>query len=122
MPQVEIQSVDVTPLDNKLVQVSATIVNRKLTPTHADIDLQNRITPPDIATISGRGLKVIAGLQSDEPQFLNATEQQHRPGEIRIPNIPGKSAVHVRWFVQGTGPYTVQIQSAKGGFDQKKGS
>jgi hypothetical protein len=115
MPQVAIQSVEVKPLAGKLVEVTATIINEKLIPTHADVDVENRITPPDVASISGQGLKVVTGLRSRDPFFQNATEQEYRPSEVRIPNIPGMGAVYVRWLVEGPGPYTINVRSVKGG-------
>ncbi len=118
MPQVAIQSVDVKPLAGKLVEVTATIINEKVIPTHADVDVKNKITPPDVASISGRKLKVIAGLRSSKPFFQDAEEQEYQPQKVRIPNIPGMGAVYVRWLVEGPGPYTINVQSAKGGSDQ----
>ena len=118
MPQVAIQAVDVKPLAGKLVEVTATIINEKLIPTHADVDVENRITAPDMAVISGRRLKVIAALRSSEPFFGDATEQENQPVHVRIPNIPGMGAVYVRWLVEGSGPYTVKVRSVKGGSSQ----
>jgi len=118
MPHVAIQSVDVKPLAGKLVEVTATIINEKVIPTHADGDVQNKITPPDVASISGRRMKVVAALRSSEPFFKNAHEQEHHPADVRIPNIPGMGAVYVRWLVEGSGPYTINVRSVKGGSAQ----
>lgn len=118
MPQVAIQSVDVKPLAGKLVEVTAAVINEKLIPTHADADLKNKITPPDVVSITGRGLKVAAALQSREPFFQNAEEQEKRPAVVRVANIPGMGAVYVRWLVEGPGPYTINVQSVKGGSAQ----
>jgi murein tripeptide amidase MpaA len=118
MPQVAIQSVEVVPKAGRLVEVTAAIINQKLIPTHADVDLRRGVTPPDVATIGGAGVKVIAALQSGEPLFRDAKEQKHQPGEVRIANIPGMGAVYVRWLVHGQGPYTINIRSIKGGSAQ----
>ncbi len=118
MPQVAIQSVDVKPAGGKLVEVTAAIINQKLIPTHADVDLENKITPPDIASITGHGIQVVAGLQSSEPFFQDAEEQEFEQAEIRIPNIPGMGVVYVRWLVEGPGPYTITVRSLKGGRSQ----
>ncbi len=115
MPQVAIQSVDVKPLAGNLIEVTATVVNQKLIPTHADVDVENKITPPDIASISGQGLKVVTGMRSNEPFFQDASEQEFRPAEVRIPSISGMGAVYVRWLVEGSGPYTISVRSVKGG-------
>jgi len=115
MPQVAVETVEVKPLGGGLAEVTATIINEKLIPTRADVDVRNGITPPDVASISGRGLKVVAGLRSGEPFFKNATEQEHRPAEVQIPTIPSVGAVYVRWLVEGTGPLTIEVRSVKGG-------
>lgn len=121
MPQVAIQSVDVKPLGGKLVEVTATIINRKSIPTHADVDVKNKITPPDVASIHARKLAVVAGLWSSEPFFQDASEQEHDPSKVRISNIPGMGAVYVRWLVEGPGPYTINVHSVKGGrFEARK--
>ncbi len=43
------------------------------------------------------------------------TEQKNDPAIIAVKNIPGLSAVTVRWIVQGAGKYTVTVDSRKGG-------
>lgn len=120
MPRVEIQSVEVKELSESLRQVTATVANPRLIPTHAAIDVKRKITPPDLVSIEGRNLSVAAGMWADSPFLENATEQKHRPHELRIKNIPGMQAVYVRWLVEGDGPYTIRVQSVKGGRDEKR--
>jgi len=127
MPQVAVQSVEVEPAGGTgmmpvarggLKQVTATVINRKLTPTHASVDLKNKITPPDVVSISGRDLKVVLALRDDDPFFQNAADQKHQPDRVRVPTIPGMGAVYVRWLATATGPLTVGVRSIKGGSDQ----
>ena len=120
MPQVEIQSATARKLPGGLVEVTAVLVNRKLTPTHAAVDVSNKITPPDLVTIEGKDLKVVLGLTADDPFFQSAAEQKRRPNEMRVPTIPAMGAVHVRWLVRGDGPYTIRVVSQKGGSDRRK--
>jgi hypothetical protein len=120
MPQVEIQSATARKVAGGLVEVTAVLVNRKLTPTHAAVDVRNKITSPDLVTIEGKDLKAVFGLTADDGFFLNAAEQKRRPNEMRIPTIPAMGAVHVRWLVRGDGPYTVRVRSAKGGSDRRE--
>jgi hypothetical protein len=115
MPQVAIDSVKVKPLDGKLFEVTATIVNRKLTPTRAAVDVKNKLTPPDRVTLEGKGAKVIAGLEADNLLFDNPHEQKREPATMRLDTIPGMKAVYVRWLVEGAGPYTVTVATTKGG-------
>jgi len=119
MPQVKINSVDVKRLGPRLVQVTATVVNPKLTPTRSAQDVKHHITPPDVISIEGENLRVVAGLLSDEPSFRKAAAQEHQPAEMQVTRIPGMGSVHVRWLVEGEGPYTVRVRSHKGGSDSR---
>jgi hypothetical protein len=115
MPQVAIQSLDAKPAADGLFEVTAAVANLKLTPTRAAIDVKNKITPPDVVSISGKDLEVVLGLQSRDRFFRNAKEQKRHPEKLRIDTIPGMGAVHVRWLVRGEGPYTISVRSEKGG-------
>jgi hypothetical protein len=59
--------------------------------------------------------KVIAGYQGDSQFFVNNREQKRMPQRMEVTNIPGNSAVYLRWLVSGTGPFTVTADSVKGG-------
>ena len=115
MPQVAVEQVIARPLEGGLVEVTATIVNRKLIPTRSAADVKNKLTPPNRATLSGKNLKVIAGLSADNLLFDNPSEQKLRPESFKLDTIPGMKAVYVRWLVEGAGPYTVAVDTTKGG-------
>jgi hypothetical protein len=119
MPLVRVQSIDVKPLDGGLTQVSAVISNERMLPTHAAVDVLHQITPPDLVTISGAQIKVLVGLTSPDQFFEEAAEQKHHPSTLRLKTIPSMGAAYVRWIVSGPGPYTVRVQSYKGGNDEK---
>jgi hypothetical protein len=120
MPLVRVQSIDVKPLDGGLQQVTAVISNERMLPTHAAVDVLHQITPPDLVTITGSQIKVIVGLTAPDQFFEEATEQKHRPSTLRLKTIPSMGAMYVRWIVSGPGPYTVRVQSYKGGTDERK--
>ena len=115
MPMVKVQSLVRTPLKNGLTQITAVIVNEKLAPTHAAVDVKNKITPPDRVSIAGRDLKVLVGMTANNKFFNGAVEQDRKPQEIRLSNIRGMSAVYIRWIVRGKGPFAVTVRSVKGG-------
>jgi hypothetical protein len=121
MPRVEVQSVETKPLDGGLTEVTAVVANPRLTPTHAAADLAHKITPPDLVSIQGEGVKVVLGLWSADRYFVGAKEQKRRPEVMRIANTPGMGAVYIRWLVTGPGPYTVAVRSQKGGTDRRVG-
>jgi hypothetical protein len=120
MPLVKVQSVEAKSLADGLTEVTAVVANERVTPTHSAADLKHQITPPDIVSISGEDLKVIAGMRDNE-QFSRRPEVQKRnPARIEVPSIAGMRPVYVRWIMEGKGPFTVRIQSVKGGIDERK--
>jgi hypothetical protein len=116
MPRVKVAAVQVQRLGT-VMQITATIANERLIPTRLAIDVQRKITPPDRVTLAGEGVRILTGLVSDEPFFLNARQQKLRPAVLNVDMIPGRGAVYVRWLVEGEGPFTVQVDSARGGRD-----
>ncbi len=119
LPRVKVQSVEVKSLGAGLSEVTATVTNERLQPTHSAGDVKNKITPPDIVSIEGKDLKVIAGMQSEEKFFERPKEQKRDPAKMKIDSIPGMKAVYIRWIVEGAGPYTVTVKSVKGGIAEK---
>ena len=119
MPQVKVQSIAVKPLPGGVNEVTAAIVNQKIIPTHSSADVKHKITAPDIASIAGQNLKVLAGMTCDEQFFQeHPKEQKRQPAELKIDRIGGTGVVYCRWYVTGPGPYTVTIRSVKGGVDE----
>jgi hypothetical protein len=54
-------------------------------------------------------------MQVENKDLNLTTEQKNNPQTIEVPNIPGLGAVTVKWIVQGSGKYTVNVDSKKGG-------
>jgi hypothetical protein len=119
MPQVKIDRIDVERLAGGLLQVTATIVNRKAIPTHTAFDVSRKITPPDVITIAGDNVGVVAALTSDRVVFEPATAQKRNPGEVRLDTVPSMDAMYVRWLVQGSGEIRVRVSSPKGGVAER---
>jgi hypothetical protein len=117
MPLVKVQSVETKSLGDGLVEVTAVVVNERVTPTHSAADVKNKITPADLVSIEGKDLKIITGMHSDEQFFERPEVQKRDPAKIKVPNIAGMKPVYVRWIVEGAGPYTVRVKSTKGGVD-----
>jgi hypothetical protein len=117
MPLVKVQSIETKPLADGLVEVTATIVNERIIPTHSAADLKNQITPPDLVSIEGTRIKVIAGMHDSEQFFIRPEVQKREPEKIKVPTIGGMRPIYVRWIVEGAGPFTVRVKSVKGGVD-----
>jgi hypothetical protein len=113
MPLVKVDSVTTRSLGGGLTEVTAVVLNTRLAPTHTQQDVENRITRPDLVSLTGG--RVVAGFIIDNPLTGDATEQKRDPATILVRNIPGNSAVRVKWIVQGAGPFTVTVDAVKGG-------
>lgn len=120
MPQVDIESIKTEQLAGNLTSVTATIVNRKLTPTRTAIDVKHKITPRDRVMLSGKDVAVAAALISDTPLFDKPREQKLKPETVQLDTIGGLGAVYIRWIVQGKGPFEVTARTTKGGVATKK--
>ncbi|WP_299684816.1 M14 family metallopeptidase [uncultured Dokdonia sp.] len=118
MPHLSVGDVSVKSLPNGLKEVTATIVNDRLMPTHASQDLKYNIERPDYITLSGA--KVLAGMIVEDADFNVTTEQKNTPETIRVANIPGNSTVMVRWIIKGGNNLTIKVDSAKGGVVEQR--
>jgi hypothetical protein len=70
--------------------------------------------------VSIKGGDVVSGALLQNRFFGIAQEQKHHPERLEVENVPGMNAVYVRWIVRGTGPFTVTIDSEKGGLNSMK--
>ena len=112
-PKLSIINVEEKSLGSGLKEVTATVYNERLMPTHSSQDLKYKIERPDLISISNAN--VVAGMIVEDEDFNKVKEQVHNPETLRIPNIPGMGTVKVRWIVTGSGNYKVDVDSAKGG-------
>lgn len=113
LPKVEVDSIATRSLGNGLTEVTAVVVNRRLVPTHTQQDLENRISPPDYVSLQGG--TVISGYRIVNDRTGESVEQEHQPSRIEIRNIAGRSEERIKWIVRGNGPFTVTVESVKGG-------
>jgi len=112
-PKLTISEVKVEDLGGGLKEVSATVVNERMMPTHASQDLKYKIERPDYVTLTGA--QVVAGFVVQDEDRKLYKEQVASPQKIAVENIPGMSAVKVRWIVTSIQNLKVEVDSAKGG-------
>jgi hypothetical protein len=115
LPRVAVSEVTAKPLGNDLFEVTATVSNDRMIPTRIASNQKNKLTPPDRVTIAADGLRVLAGFTADNRLFDKPQEQRREPQVLELESISGMTARYVRWVVQGKGPYTVTVNSTKGG-------
>nr|WP_075349107.1 M14 family metallopeptidase [Algoriphagus marinus] len=112
-PKLSIMDVKEEELGGGLKAITATIFNERLMPTHASQDLKYKIERPDYVTITGA--KVVAGFVVEDEDFNKLAEQKMSPERIAVENVPGMSAVKVKWIVSSGSNYSITVDSAKGG-------
>ena len=112
-PKLSITDVKEKNLGNGLKEVTATLYNERLMPTHSGQDLKFKIERPDLVSITNAN--VVAGMIVEDDDFNKVKEQVHSPETIKVPNIPGMDTVKVRWIISGSRNYKINIDSAKGG-------
>ena len=68
------------------------------------------------------GAAVIAGYRVTNVLNGQSVEQERSPARLELASIAGNSVVTVKWIVRGNGPFTVTVDSEKGGRHAKRGS
>jgi hypothetical protein len=116
LPRLAIDSIGIKPRGDNLYELTLTVRNDGLTPTHLEHDLNHHIEAPDYFTIHGRNATdVVAGMRVIDPlQNLTDWPQDNRYARLAVPNIAGRSKVSVRWWLR-PGTYELEIRSQKGG-------
>jgi murein tripeptide amidase MpaA len=115
-PTVKVDTIVVKNLGQGLSEVTAVVANKRVIPTHTSQDVQNKITRPDWVSISGG--TVVSGMILEDRFLGIGREQRLHPEKLELETIPGMGAVMVRWIVDGKGPFTVLVDSEKGGTHQ----
>jgi hypothetical protein len=112
-PKLEVSNIAVRKIDGGLKEVSATITNTRLLPTHSATNLRYKIDPPDYISLDGG--TVIAGMIVTNKDMNLTREQKNNPQRMEISNIAGYQKVDLKWIVKGDNRYTIRVESVKGG-------
>lgn len=122
LPRLAISEVKIEPVAERLYRVWVTVENSRMIPTRIQQDVDNHISAPDILSLSGRGVKVLsAGKVLD--RFSKRVEAvKRRPERLEIDTVPGMGTVRVQFVVSGTGPFTLKLDSSKGGLLTAEGN
>ena len=113
-PKLNVIDIKTKDLGGSLYEVTATVMNERIIPTHSAHDIKYKIERPDYIRLEGA--KVIAGMVVENEDFNLSNEQKYMPEQIEVSNIPGMEAVKVRWIVNGNPKGAkVVVDSKKGG-------
>lgn len=138
LPKLEIKDIRVKNLPGGLKEVTATIENTRIIPTHSGNNIRFKIDPPNYVYIDGGS--VVAGMIVENADLNITSEQKKNPQRLEIPNIPGylgsglaggpgggfmgggfgggsssSNRVTVKWIIKGGSKYTIRVESVKGG-------
>jgi hypothetical protein len=115
MPAVEIDAPLVTDLGGGLSAVDVVLRNTHVIPTRTAMAASNRIGRPDVLSLAGSGITVVAGGERTDrfrPERLELQERE--PARLLRENgIGARAEVRVRWLVTGTGQATVRYEGEK---------
>lgn len=126
LPQLAVTRVTARPVAGDLVEVTAIIENRGVTPTRSTATIQHQLASPDRVTLSGTGQPVLA-FTSSELLFRQPKPQHREPAVVKLDTVPGEGVVYVRWLVakglvegKPARDFVVKIESVKGGVAEGK--
>ena len=114
-PLLSIPSVTVTNIGEGLFKVWVTISNSRIIPTRSAQDTRNDITSPDIVTLEGQNIKVLASGTVRDRYFKRVDGTKRRPHRVEVDTIPGMDERIIQFVVSGSGGFKVTLDSVRGG-------
>jgi hypothetical protein len=112
-PKLEVTEVKVKNINGGLKEISATIENKRMMPTHSASNMKYKIDPPDYVFLEGG--TVLTGMVVTDADYKRNIEQKKNPQRMELINIAGYQRVNLKWIVKGGSNYTVRVESIKGG-------
>jgi hypothetical protein len=122
MPRMSIGDSKVEKIADGVFKVRVDLVNDRLAPTILAKAAQNNVVPPDLLTISGKGIEVLSAswVPSKWRPGVAPMIDQKDLARIMVRNgQQGRTTRTVQYLIRGTGPVTVKYTSVKGGSPQK---
>ena len=105
--------IKVKKLSVGLTEVTATVENKRMLPTHSASNIKFKIDPPDYVYLDGG--TVVAGMVVLDKDLNINEEQKKNPTRLEVPNIAGYQRVNLKWIVKDGNKFTVRVESVKGG-------
>jgi hypothetical protein len=103
----------VKKLPGGLTEITATVENTRMLPTHSASNLKFKIDPPDYVYLDGGS--VIAGMIVKDKDLNLNEEQKKNPQKLEIRNIAGYEHIDLKWIVKDGSKFTIRVESVKGG-------
>jgi zinc carboxypeptidase len=118
MPMMKGGETSVEPIGGGVYRVRVDFTNPKLTPTILAKASENNVVRPDLLTVAGKGIEVLAAGWVGSKFRPGATSLIDQADLTRImlrTGQPGRTTRTIEYLVRGTGDMTVTYDSLKGG-------
>ena len=118
MPLMRMGETSVERLDGNLWRVRVDIRNERLIPTITEVARRNRVVRPDLLTVEGSGVEVVAAGWVADRNRPGPTEPINQAELSRIliaSGHPGRTTRTIEYLVRGSGSMTVRYSALKGG-------
>ncbi len=104
-PKLEVSDIKVRNLPGGLKEITATVENKRMIPTHSASNLKFKIDPPDYVYLDG-GTVVVGMIVKNKDLNINV-EQKQKPNRMEVKNIAGYERVNFKWIVKDGSSFTV---------------
>ncbi len=117
LPRLSIAAPEVTPGPDGTQVITVEISNDRWIPTRTALAADKGIGRPDLVTLEGESLEVIAGgTGADLFDLTRFDAVEHEPARLRLDGgIPGHGSVRLRWIVRGSGAFRVRVDTRSAG-------
>jgi len=117
LPRLSIATPVVTPGPDGTHVITVEISNDRWIPTRTALAAEKGIGRPDLVTLEGESLEVLAGGPgADRFDLTRFDAVEHEPARLRLDNgIPGHGSVRLRWIVRGSGAFRVRLDTRAAG-------
>lgn len=113
-PDVSLDVFETKKIGKNLYRIRTRLVNTKAIPTMSYHAQKVKLYPKDLLTVSGEGIKVVAGGHLTNIYRNQVTYKKFRP-ELQFLFIPGFGKMEHQFLVSGKGKVTIKYQSRHAG-------
>ncbi len=118
MPLMSMGEANVEPVNGNLYRVRVDIRNERLIPTITERARQNNVVRPDLLTVDGNDVNIIAAgwvASKFRPGPTDKIDQEELNRILVRSGHPGRSTRTIEYLVRGSGAMTVTYSALKGG-------
>ncbi len=124
IPEVELRVARIEEVGSGVFAVDVQLENTQAIPTRTARASQRKIGRPDVISFTGDGIEVLAvGRRTDKfrPTELNLEDGPDPARLVREQGLFLGSPIELRYFVRGTGSFTIEFASEKAGVSSVAG-